>query len=115
MFKGESLKTLKGGAICIGAAMALVTAFALPAQAGTSSVSGSLSCPAGQVVWVSVTTQYSSSATFYSGTASRYTDNGGYSHAFNYGTRTANWRVESGGNILTVSDWCGGNVTAAHV
>jgi hypothetical protein len=109
------LKTLKAGAICIGAAMAFVTASALPAQAETSSVSGSLSCPAGQVVWVSVTTQYSASATFYSGTASRYTDLGGYNHAFNYGTRTANWRVTSSGNILTVSDWCGGNVTAAHV
>jgi hypothetical protein len=71
--------------------------------------------PRGQVVWVSVTTQYSASATFYSGTASRYTDLGGYNHAFNYGTRTANWRVTSSGNILTVSDWCGGNVTAAHV
>ncbi|GAB2730071.1 hypothetical protein ACX801_24810 [Arthrobacter bambusae] len=90
--------------------MALVTASALPAQADTSSVSGSLSCPTGQVVWVYVSTQYSASALFYSGTALRYTDSGGYDHTFNYGTRTANWRVESGGNILTVSDWCGYNV-----
>lgn len=92
--------------------MALVTAPAMPAQAATTSVSGSLSCPTGQVVWVSVTTQYSASASFYSGsTTLRYTDSGGYNHVFNYGIRTANWRVESGGNILTVSDWCTGNAT----
>jgi hypothetical protein len=115
MFKGESIEDTQSRRDLHWRGIALVTASALLAQAATSSVSGSLSCPAGQVVWVSVTTQYTASATFYSGTASRYTDLGGYNHAFNYGTRTANWRVTSSGNILTVSDWCGGNVTAAHV
>lgn len=109
--QGEALKTRKVGAICIGAAMALVSASALPAQAATTSVSGSPSCPVGQVVWVSVTTQYSASASFNSGSLLRYTDSGGYNHVLNYGTRTANWRVESGGNIQTVSDWCTGNAT----
>ncbi|WP_415853805.1 hypothetical protein [Sinomonas sp. G460-2] len=83
-------------------------------QAATSSVSGSLSCPSGQVVWVYVTTEYSAQATFYSGTARRTTDGGGYTHAYNYGTRTANWRVESDGNILTVSDYCGPNAMRAQ-
>jgi hypothetical protein len=111
---GGSIETRKVGAICICAAMALVTASAMPAQAATTSVSGSLGCPVGQVVWVSVTTQYSASVSFYSGSALRYTDSGGYDHVFNYGTRTANWRVESGGNLLTASDWCTGNATRAH-
>jgi hypothetical protein len=109
--KGETLKNRKASAIGICAAMALVTATAMSAQAATTSVSGSLSCPVGQVVWVSVTTQNSAKAVFYSGTAVRYTDFGGYTHSFNYGTRTVNWRVESSGNIDTVSDWCGWNVS----
>jgi hypothetical protein len=108
------MKTRKVGAISFCAALALATMSAVPAQAATSSVNGSLSCPSGQVVWVSLTTEYSALATFYSGTAHRYTDGGGYNHAFNYGTRTVNWRVESGGNILTVSDWCGPNAMRAQ-
>ncbi|XAS66667.1 hypothetical protein V3C33_14400 [Micrococcaceae bacterium Sec5.7] len=107
------MKTRKVGAIGICAAMALVAASALPAQASATSVSGSLSCPVGQVVWVSVVTQYSAQATFFSGTARRYTDFGGFDHSFNYGTRTVNWRVESAGNIRTVTDWCGGNANFA--
>jgi hypothetical protein len=103
------MKTRKVGALGICAAMVLVTASTVPAQAAATSVSGSLSCPSGQVVWVSVTTQYYASASFYSGTALRYTHSGGYDHVFNYGTRTVNWRVDSGGNILTVDDWCTGN------
>ncbi|WP_307964765.1 hypothetical protein [Sinomonas sp. ASV322] len=86
----------------------------MPAQAATTSVSGSLSCPSGQVVWVYVTTEYSAPAAFYSGTARRYTDSGGTTHVLNYGTRTVNWRVESDGNILTASDWCGPNAMRAQ-
>lgn len=82
----------------------------MPAQAATTRASGSPSCPTGQVAWVSLTTQYSAPVLFYSGTALRNTDGGGYNHGFNYGTRTVNWRVESSGNIETVSDWCGSNV-----
>ncbi|TDF99994.1 hypothetical protein E1809_04825 [Arthrobacter terricola] len=82
----------------------------MPAQAATTTVSGSLSCPVSQAVWVSVTTQNSAQSVFHSGTAVRYTDFGGYTHAYNYGTRTANWRVESSGNIDAVSDRCGWNV-----
>ncbi|HKU12515.1 MAG TPA: hypothetical protein VJQ61_14965 [Sinomonas sp.] len=108
------MKTRKVGAICFSAALAWVATSAVPAQAATTSVSGSLSCPSGQVVWVSLTTEYSAPATFYSGTAHRYSDGGGHNHAFNYGTRTVNWRVESVGNILTVSDWCGPNAMRAQ-
>lgn len=93
--------------------MALLSVPALPAQADATSVSGSLSCPSGQVVWVSVRTDYNATASFYSGTTLRYTDFGGYTHTFNYGTRTVNWRVQSGGNITTVDDWCGSNATFA--
>lgn len=89
--------------------MALLATSALPAQAAVTSVSGSLSCPVGQVVWVSVRTDYSAVAKFYSGPGLRYTDGGGYTHAFNHGTRTVNWRVDSSGNIAAVSDWCGAN------
>ncbi|GAA3309631.1 hypothetical protein GCM10017710_04370 [Arthrobacter ramosus] len=90
--------------------MALVTASAIPAQAAVTSVSGSLSCPAGQVVWVHVVTTYSAPVTFYSGTALRTTDRGGYDHVFNYGTRTVNWKVVSS-DIQTATDYCGSNVT----
>jgi len=85
---------------------------ATPAQASATSVSGSLSCPYGQVVWVSVTTEYNASATFYYGTTAKYTDSGGYDHVYNYGLRSVNWRVDSTGNIRTVSDWCTGNVNS---
>ena len=107
------MKTRKVGAIGICAAMALVMAPALPAQASVTSVSGSLSCPSGQVVWVSIHNENWASATFYSGSTPRYTSSGGYDHVFNYGTRTVNWRVDSAGNIQTVSDWCGANATLA--
>lgn len=82
----------------------------MPAQAAVTSVSGTLSCPVGQVVHVSVTTRNSAQAYFYSGTALRSKDLGGYTHSFNYGTRTVNWRVDSSGDIDTAGDWCGGNV-----
>ena len=33
--------------------------------------------------------------------------------AHNYGTTTVNWRVETTGNLQTVSDECGNNVSFA--
>lgn len=104
------MKTRKVGAIGICAAMALVAASAMPAQAAVTSVSGSLSCPVGQVVWVHVVTYSYAQATFYSGTAKRYADTGGYDHVFNYGTRTVNWKVVSS-DIQTATDYCGSNAT----
>jgi hypothetical protein len=112
--QGDAMKHRKVGAICISAAMALAVASATPAQAATTSASGSLSCPAGLVVWVSVVTEYSAPVAFYSGSGLRYADSGGYDHSLNYGTRTVNWRVESSGNIKTVSDYCTGNATRAN-
>lgn len=106
------MKTRKLGALGVASALMLMAVPALPAQAAVSSVSGSLSCPVGQVVWVSVTTRYSAPAYFYSGSLLRAKDFGGYTHALNYGTRTANWRVESSGDIDTAGDWCGGNVNS---
>lgn len=84
----------------------------MPAQAAVTGANGYLACPVGKTVWVSVVTQYSSPVTFYSGTAKRYTSGYSYTHVFNYGTSTVNWRVETAGGIQTVSDYCGGNVNS---
>lgn len=107
--QGEAMKTRKLGAIGICAALAMSLAPALPAQAAVTSASGYLSCPVGQVVWVYVTQQYSTQVKFYSGTALRHTSSYTYDAVNNYGTRTVNWRVESTGNIQTVSDECRAN------
>lgn len=107
--QGEAIKTRKLGAIGVCAALAMALAPALPAQAAVTSASGSLSCPAGQVVWVYVTQQYSAPVKFYSGTALRYTSGYTYNAVNNYGTSSVNWRVESTGNIQTVSDECQSN------
>jgi len=103
------LKTRRLGAIGVVAALALAMAPAMPAQAAVTGANGYLSCPAGQVVWVFVTTQYSAQVKFYSGTALRYTSPYTYSAVNNYGTSSVNWRVETTGNLLTVSDECRAN------
>jgi hypothetical protein len=107
--QGEALKTRKLGAIGVVAALALAMAPAMPAQAAVTGANGYLSCPVGQVVWVRVTQEFSTQVKFYSGTALRYTS--GYTNTAvnNYGTRTVNWRVETTGNLQTVSDYCSAN------
>lgn len=107
--QGEAMKTRKIGAIGICAALAMSLAPALPAQAAVTSASGYLSCPVGQVVHVRVTQQYSAQVKFYSGTALRWTSGYVYDTVNNYGTRTINWRVETTGNLQTVSDYCAPN------
>lgn len=82
----------------------------MPAQAAVTSVSGTLSCPVGKVVWVHVVTQNAAPVVFYSGTAKRYTSPSGYDHVNNYRTSSVNWRVESTGNIQTAEDYCQSNV-----
>lgn len=110
--QGEAMKSGKLGAIGICAALTLAVVPALPAQAAVTTVGGTLSCPVGQVVWVSVTTRNSAIAYFYSGSLLRTKDLGGYNHAYNYGTRTVTWRVDSTGDIATSEDWCGGNANS---
>lgn len=56
-----------------------------------------------------VTQQYSAQVKFYSGTALRWTSGYVYDTVNNYGTRTINWRVETTGNLQTVSDYCAPN------
>ena len=79
-----------------------------PAQAAVTGASGYLSCPVGQVVHVTMTQEFFSQVKFYSGTALRHTST--YTNtATNNGTRTVNWRVETTGNLQTVSDFCAPN------
>lgn len=56
-----------------------------------------------------VTQQYSAQVKFYSGTALRYTSGYTYTAVNNYGTSSVNWRVETTGNLQTVSDECRSN------
>ncbi|WP_400160650.1 hypothetical protein [Arthrobacter sp. BPSS-3] len=103
------MKTRKLGAIGVVAALALALAPAMPAQAAVTGANGYLSCPAGQVVHVRVTQQYSAQVKFYSGTALRWTSGYVYDTVNNYGTSSVNWRVETTGNLQTVSDYCAPN------
>ncbi|MGO4493025.1 hypothetical protein AB4Y86_13195 [Arthrobacter sp. 2YAF22_2] len=98
--QGEALKTRKLGAIGVVAALAMAPA--MPAQAAFTGANGSLSCPAGQVVWVFGTQQYSAQVKVSPGTALRYT----YTAVNNYGTSSVNWRVEATRNLQTVGDKC---------
>ncbi|MET4097559.1 hypothetical protein ABIB51_004515 [Arthrobacter sp. UYCu712] len=77
--------------------------------AAVTGANGYFSCPVGQVVWVRVTQEFSTQVKFYSGTALRYTSGYTNSAVNNYGTRTVNWRVETTGNLQTVSDYCSAN------
>jgi hypothetical protein len=79
---------------------------AMPALAAVTGANGSLSCPAGQVVWVFGTQQYRAQVKFYPGTALRYTSGYTSTAVNNYGTSSVNWRVEATGNLQTVSDKC---------
>lgn len=81
-----------------------------PARTGGSlGASGYLSSPVGQVVHVTMTQESFSQVRFYSGTALRQTSTYTNTAVNNYGTRTVNWRVETTGNLQTVSDFCAPN------
>lgn len=86
------------------------TVAVVPAHADVSSASGSRTCPVGQTLHVRVTTERSAPVAFYLSNSLKYTDAGGYTHVNNYGVRGGSWKVTTGGNIQTVSDYCTGAV-----
>lgn len=88
-------------------AATLIVGFGVaPANADVESVSGSRTCPVGQTLAVSVTTELYDSVKYYLGGNLRYTDAVGYTHYYNYGSRSGSWKVTSIGNILTAYDSC---------
>lgn len=89
-------------------ALTLVTTSGLvsPAVAATSTVSGSLTCPAGQYVWVTVWTEHARTADFYRNGTFVYRSDSSELHVHNYRVRSVNWKVTSLGNITQQSDYC---------
>jgi hypothetical protein len=91
------------------AAVSLILAAGLmsvPAHAATTSVSGSLTCPAGKEVWVSVNLAERKTADYYKGTRLVRTSSAGYDHVHDYNARTVTWTVKSTGGITYQSDYC---------
>ena len=82
-----------------------------PASASFTSASGYLVCPAGQRLHVNVELDNAATIQFRLGGSVKYTSPSTYlGYTYDYGVRGGSWRVDSGGGIRTVSDYCSGAV-----